>query len=103
MEICMVLERFEAIVFIGDDLLQHIYAAFNMLLRENIAMGGLKQWEMKENERVKCRCDNQITKADCSKYTVMSNLAVRGNDGGAGNRSPYYCDRKPLVTSAFHS
>lgn len=103
LEICMVLERFDAIVFIGDGLLQHIYAAFNMLLRENIAMGGLKQWEMKESERVKCRCDHQITKADCAKYTVMSNLAVRGNDGGGGNRSPYYCDRKPLVTSVFHS
>lgn len=103
MEICMVLERFDAIVFIGDDLLQHIYAAFNMLLRENIAMGGLKQWEMNESERVKCRCENQITKSDCAKYTVMSNLAVRGNDGGGGNRSPYYCDRKPLATSVLLS
>lgn len=98
-EICMILERFDAIVFVGDETLQHVYAAFNMLLRENMAMGSLKQWEMKASERVACRCDNQIIKAECSKYAVTDNQAVRDNDGGSGNRSPYYCDRKcQLIT-----
>lgn len=91
----MILERFDAIVFVGDEMLQHVYAAFNMLLRENLAMGSLKQWEMKASEHVACRCDNQIIKADCSKYAVMDNQAVRDNDGGSSNRSPYYCDRTP--------
>lgn len=94
-EVCMILERFDAIVFVGDEMLQHVYAAFNMLLRENLAMGSLKQWEMKASEHVACRCDNQIIKADCSKYAVMDNQAVRDNDGGSSNRSPYYCDRTP--------
>lgn len=95
----MILERFDAIVFVGDEMLQHVYAAFNMLLRENLAMGSLKQWEMKASEHVACRCDNQIIKADCSKYAVMDNQAVRDNDGGSSNRSPYYCDRKrQLIT-----
>lgn len=93
-EICMILERFDAIFFIGDDMLQHVYAAFNMLLRENIGLGGLKQWEMKEEERVACRCDYQIIKTECSKFTVMDSQEVRDNDGRSGHKSPYYCDRE---------
>lgn len=90
----MILERFDGIVFVGDETLQHIYAAFNMLLRENIALGGLKQWEMKESERAECRCDNQLIKAECAKYWVMDNQAVRDHDGNSGHKSPYYCDRE---------
>ena len=89
----MILERFDAIVFIGDDLLKHVYAAFNMLLRENIAMGGLKQWELNESERTACRCDSQITRPECSKHVVTESQIVKDNDEGSGHRSPYYCDR----------
>ncbi|KAL9098941.1 MAG: hypothetical protein Q9163_005486 [Psora crenata] len=94
-EICMILERFDAIVFIGDDMLKAIYSAFNMLLRENIAMGGLKQWEMAESEREGCRCDNQMAKPDCARYMIKTSEEVRESDGGNGHRSPYYCDRSP--------
>jgi hypothetical protein len=90
----MILERFDAIIFIGDDTLQHVYAAFNMLIRENIALGSLKQWEMKESERAGCRCENQLIKAECSKYAILDNQAVRDHDGDSGHRSPYYCDRE---------
>lgn len=92
-EVCMILDRFDAIVFIGDNLLQHIYAAFNILLRENMAMGSLKQWEMSEDERVNCRCDNQITRPECSKYAVLDSEDVRKNDPGSGHTSPYHCNR----------
>lgn len=90
----MILERFDTIVFVGDDMLQRVYGALNMLLRENIAMGSLKQWEMKESERAACRCDDQMIKAECSKYAIMDSEDVRKNDGGSGHRSPYYCDRE---------
>lgn len=92
-EICMILERFDAIVFVGDDSLKHVYAAFNMLLRENIAMGGLKQWDLTENERLSCRCDNQFMRAECSKHFVTDSLAVSDNDENSGHKSPYYCSR----------
>ncbi|MCJ1303336.1 hypothetical protein MMC08_006144 [Hypocenomyce scalaris] len=68
-----------------------------MLLRENIGMGGLKQWEMKESERSACRCDNQLIKAECSKYAVLHSQEVKDNDFGSGHRSPFYCDRTPHV------
>ena len=90
----MILDRFDAVVFIGDDMPRHVYAAFNMLLRENIASGSLKQWEMKENERAGCRCDNQLIKGECAQYIVTDNQVVQGHDGDSGHKSPYYCDRE---------
>lgn len=94
-EICMILERFDAVVFIGDDTLKHVYAAFNMLLRENIATGGLKQWDLTESERASCRCDNQFMKPECSKHIVTDSQTVSNHDGSGGHKSPYYCDRNP--------
>ena len=64
-----------------------------MLLRENIAMGSLKQWELTESERATCRCDNQMIKADCSKHSVKNSQEVKEKDGASGHRSPYFCDR----------
>lgn len=96
-EICMILERFDTTVFIGDDTLKHVYAAFNMLLRENIAMGALMQWDLTESERVSCRCDSQFMKSECSKHFVTDSLAVSNNDNNGGHKSPYHCDRKSTV------
>ncbi|KAI4183423.1 MAG: hypothetical protein L6R41_005402 [Letrouitia leprolyta] len=96
-EICMILERFDSIVFLGDETLRHIYSAFNMLLRENIALGALRQWEMKEGERETCRCANQLTRPECLAYSIMDSQSVRINDAASGHSSPYYCDRTPHV------
>lgn len=101
-EICMILERFDAIVFIGDDMIKHTYAAFNMLLRANIALGGLKQWDMKDNERESCRCDNQITRQECVKYTVTDSEDVRKNDIGSGHPNPYFCNRTKSLFFSYH-
>ena len=95
----MVLERFDAIVFIGDDMLKAIYSAFNMLLRENIVTGGLKQWEMSETEKEVCRCDNQIMKPECATRMIMNNEEVREGGEGSGHRNHYYCDRVFLIFS----
>ncbi|KAL8648288.1 MAG: hypothetical protein Q9210_005076 [Variospora velana] len=94
-EICMILDRFDAVVFLGDETLQHVYSAFNMLLRENIALGALRQWDMKESERETCRCANQLTRPECLAYSVTDSLSVRLNDAGSRHNSPYYCDRTP--------
>ena len=90
----MILERFDSVVFLGDDSLRHIYSAFNMLLRENIDLGGLKQWEMKEAEREVCRCENQLIRPECTHYTVMASQSVGENDASSGHSSPYFCDRE---------
>ncbi|KAL9117250.1 MAG: hypothetical protein Q9187_006216 [Circinaria calcarea] len=94
-EVCMVLDRFDAIVFIGDGLLQNVYAGFNMLLRENIATGGLKQWKLNENDRTTCRCDNQVTRPECSAYNIKNSQDVQESHAEGGHQSPFYCDRTP--------
>lgn len=98
----MILERFDAIIFIGDDMVKHTYAAFNMLLRANIALGSLKQWDMKESEHETCRCDNQMTRPECVKYTVTDSEDVRKNDVGSGHPSPYFCNRTKNLSILYH-
>ena len=74
-------------------MLKTIYAAFAMLLRENIGMGGLEQAEMKESEREGCRCDSQVIKPECSLHTTLESEAVGGSDKDNSHQTPYYCNR----------
>ncbi len=90
----MILERFDGLVFIGDDTVRNIYLAFNILLRENVALGGLRQWDMDEAERSTCRCNNQFIKPECSRLAVTNNEEVRKNDAKGGHPSAYRCDRE---------
>ena len=97
----MILERFDAVVFVGDDSFKQIYAAFNMLLRENMAMGSLKQGELDESQRNTCRCDNQLTKLDCSSHMIMESETVKVKEDDVGHRGPFYCDRRPTFQLAL--
>ncbi|KAI9681363.1 MAG: hypothetical protein M1817_002646 [Caeruleum heppii] len=92
-EICMILDRFDGVIFIGDTLLRHVYTAFNILQRENAALGGLKQWDMSDADLHTCRCENQFIKPDCSKFAVMDSEEVKKGDASSSHRSPYFCDR----------
>lgn len=89
----MILERFDAIIFLGDNTLRQVYSGFNILLRENVALGALKQWEMSEAERHSCRCENQFVKFDCAKFGVASSEEVTKNDVKGRHASPYFCER----------
>lgn len=93
----MILERFDAIVLIGDDSLKQIYAAFNMLLRENMAIGSLKQWELNETQRDSCSCENQLSKSECSSHMIIESQTVREKDDKDSHTSPFYCDRKSTI------
>ena len=87
----MILERFNTIVFIGDSTAQTIYAALNILLREDLALGGLQQWMMNDQDRAACKCDNQFLSGDCLGYAVKSSEEVKKNR----KESPYFCERMP--------
>ncbi|KAJ9649361.1 hypothetical protein H2199_000136 [Coniosporium tulheliwenetii] len=91
-EICMTLDRFDGVVFIGDDMLHHIYAAFNILLREDLALGGLEHWRMSGEELRSCRCDNQFIRAGCKSSMVGSSEEVKKHNAGSGHGSLYACD-----------
>lgn len=92
-EICMILERFNALIFVGDDLARTIYAAINILLREDLVHGGLQQWRMNEADKAICKCDAQFTKAECVEFGVKNMEDVRKNQGGGKGR-PALCNGK---------
>ena len=94
----MILERFDAVVFIGDEPLKHVYAAFNMLLRENIATGGLDKLDLQENDLAVCRCDNQYLRTECSRHITTESRAVSKSNGNSREGS-YYCDRESRFPS----
>lgn len=91
----MVLERFNAIVFVGDDISRILYLAFNMLLREDLALGGLQDWSMSEQDRESCKCDNQFLD-DCLAYGVKSSEDIKKDGESDRKVSPYFCSRKSL-------
>jgi len=92
-EICMILERFDGVVFVGDDLIAQLYAGFNILLRQNLALGALEQWRMTDKDREHCMCERQFINTDCSKYFTTASEQVAQHDSQGGNRSPYACNR----------
>ncbi|KAH7351067.1 hypothetical protein BKA65DRAFT_395770 [Rhexocercosporidium sp. MPI-PUGE-AT-0058] len=96
-EICMIIGRFNAITFVGDDIAQSIYAAFNILLREDLALGGLQQWIMSDEDKAKCRCHNQFLYSECQRFAIKSSDDVKKNEGRDRKGSPYFCDYVPHV------
>ncbi|KAI9723857.1 MAG: hypothetical protein M1828_004107 [Chrysothrix sp. TS-e1954] len=97
LEICMIIDRFDGIVFIGDESIGSIYAAFNILLRHDLALGALENWKMTPRERDNCRCNNQFTRSECSEFWVTSSseTAAHEADVNMDYRAPLYCNKKP--------
>ena len=85
----MILERFNALVFIGDSTAQTIYTALNILLREDLALGGLQQWMMNDQDRAACKCDQQFVNGDCLGYSIRGIKEAKKNM----KQSPYFCER----------
>jgi hypothetical protein len=98
----MILERFDTVIFIGDSTLQTIYNGLNILLRQDLSLGSLKGWAMKEEEKNQCMCDNQFIKEGCSKYFAMSSEDVVRNVDGKHLNS-YACQRTPHAFLAVNT
>lgn len=93
----MILERFNSIVFVGDDIAQSIYAAFNVLLREDFALGSLKYWAMTDEGWTRCKCDSQFVDTECRGYAVKSKDDLKMNEASERKGSPYFCDSQSSV------
>lgn len=91
----MILERFDSLVFIGDDTLQTIYSGLNMLLRKDLALGSLTPSSLKREDLTTCRCENQFIKDTCSQHSLTSSEQVPPNDNTNQNHNPYICTRTP--------
>jgi hypothetical protein len=98
----MILERFNTIVFVGDELVHSVYTAFNILLREDLALGGLQQWIMSDQDRMICKCENQFLNQDCAGYPIKNRDEVKRNTGDQKG-GPYFCTRKSFVTPSFRT
>ncbi|KAK9475746.1 hypothetical protein V1514DRAFT_339171 [Lipomyces japonicus] len=101
-EICLILDRFDAIVFIGEQrMTSHVYAAFNSILRKNLAWGGLKNWELSEQLRQRCRCESQYINPQCAggaagtgdHYIADSTEILDAKEDGTKTGAPYVCNR----------
>ena len=90
----MILERFDTVVFVGDDMVASVYAAFNMLLRRNLAYGALEQWRMEEKDFNDCQCRQQFTNPECAKFFYTFSHWVVNHDSESSRPSPFACSRE---------
>jgi hypothetical protein len=90
-QICDILQKFDGIAFIGDESLADAYAGFNILLRENLATGALKDWEMNDVYSEQCRCDSQFTNPSCWLKRISSSEDMFLPGDKSGPRSTYAC------------
>ena len=79
----------------GDDALANVYAGFNLLLREDLALGSLKDWEMSKEHHENCRCDSQFTNKSCWPLRITASGQVPTKDD---TRSQYVCSTCKLTS-----
>ncbi|OAL39099.1 hypothetical protein AYO20_01417 [Fonsecaea nubica] len=91
-EICMILERFDAIVFVGDSSIQAIYNGLSILLRQDLTHGALRTWDMDKERLRQCSCDNQFTSQACSEHFITSSNDLTSHHLGRADQ-PYLCSR----------
>ncbi|KAI9368412.1 hypothetical protein BJX61DRAFT_546566 [Aspergillus egyptiacus] len=102
-EICKILERFDGVVFIGDDSLADAYAGFNILLREDLKHGSLKDWRLSTTLHNDCQCDSQFKNSACRSARITSSEELDSKD--VKFQIPYACSTKtphiflPITTS----
>lgn len=87
---CFILERFDGLIFAGDDTLQTIYGGLNILLRQDLAHGTLDLASMEQSLHEDCRCNHQFVKTECRQhYLIDSSKASKDDHAG----STYFCNR----------
>lgn len=84
----MILERFDSVVFVGDDSLHNIYKGFNILLRKDLALGAINPSALQSDDMASCRCDYQFIKDSCSKAAITTSEQI-----STTHQSPYICSR----------
>ncbi|GES57046.1 hypothetical protein ATEIFO6365_0001033300 [Aspergillus terreus] len=75
-EVCDILQKFDGVVFVGDESLADIYAGFNIILRQDLQTGSLRDWDMSPPQLEKCNCDAQFTSASCLPLRITSSDEV---------------------------
>lgn len=89
----MILERFNTVIFIGDDVARTIYAAVNVLLGEDLIWGSLQQWNMNDQDLLECKCDNQLRSPECIAYAITAMDEVKRARADKENPIARFCER----------
>lgn len=71
-EICMILERLNSVTFVGDDVAQAVYTGLNILLNQDLALGGLQRELLEPNQKHTCKCNGQFLNAECREKMITS-------------------------------
>ncbi|KAL4793253.1 hypothetical protein BDV19DRAFT_366894 [Aspergillus venezuelensis] len=90
-EICEIIGRFDGVFFIGDDSLADAYAGFNILLRQDLKQGSLRDWGMSSTLSASCGCNSQFTNSVCSSARISSSEDLYSAEGNEITRTPYTC------------
>ncbi|KAL4754599.1 hypothetical protein BDW72DRAFT_189900 [Aspergillus terricola var. indicus] len=92
-EICETLGQFDGVLFVGDDSLADAYAGFNILLRQDLKQGSLREWEMSTALQASCECGSQFTNPACSSARISSSEELYSR-GAMETQTPYICSAK---------
>lgn len=79
-EICDILSSFERVALLGDSMIRHLFAAMNVMLRQDLGYGAVSSWSFNDEEKELCFCNNQVNVKSCSWQTVGDLDAIREND-----------------------
>ncbi|GKZ70081.1 hypothetical protein AnigIFM50267_005331 [Aspergillus niger] len=67
---------------------------FNILLREDLATGSLREWEISKGHGHDCRCESQFTSSLCLPLRITSSDEVYAQEGSSATRRPYPCSSR---------
>ncbi|KAI9727915.1 MAG: hypothetical protein M1828_005320 [Chrysothrix sp. TS-e1954] len=84
-EISDILSRFSHIFILGDSMMRHLTNALYILLRGDMAYGGITDWDVPAiantsiNGREDCACEMQFASHDCSNLVIKDYQWLLGN------------------------
>lgn len=85
-EVCAILDRFSHIFIIGDSLQRHLITALYILLRQDVGLGGIRDWELGDSITTQapskdfCMCSGMLNTHNCSDRAIERYAWVQGND-----------------------
>lgn len=86
-EICSILGRFSHVFFIGDSLQRMLTTAIYALIRQDIGLGGVAEWEFEHHPQFpdattnfeECACEDQFRRHECSTSYIRQYSDLVGN------------------------
>jgi len=88
-EACGILDRFSHVLVVGDSLQRHVITALYMLLRQDVGLGGIRDWELGDGVTMEapskefCMCSGMLNTHNCSDRVIERYAWAQGNDSNS--------------------